>query len=68
MFAKRIFEPLGMNETAFTTTEEMRWRRATIHQRGEDGSLTPLPDFELPPQDSEQHMGGTACTAPSATT
>jgi methyl acetate hydrolase len=38
-------------------TEDMRARRATLHQRGEDGSLSPLPDFELP-QDPEQHMGG----------
>ena len=27
----------------------MRSRRATMHQRGEDGTLTPMPDFELPP-------------------
>ncbi|MCA1717606.1 MAG: beta-lactamase family protein [Actinobacteria bacterium] len=54
---KRIFEPLGMDTTAFTMTDEMRSRRATVHQRGEDGTLTPLPDFELP-QDPEQHMGG----------
>ena len=57
VFAERILEPLGMNETAFTMTEDMRARRATLHQRGEDGSLSPLPDFELP-QDPEQHMGG----------
>ncbi len=54
---ERIFEPLGMNETAFTMTDEMRSRRATMHQRGEDGTLSPMPDFELPP-DPEQHMGG----------
>ncbi len=57
VFAERIFEPLGMNDTAFTMTDDMRSRRATMHQRGEDGSLTPMPDFELP-QDPEQHMGG----------
>ncbi len=57
VFAERIFEPLGMRETAFTMSEDMRSRRATMHQRGEDGSLTPLPDFELP-QNPEQHMGG----------
>ena len=54
---ERIFEPLGMNDTAFTLSPSMRQRRATIHQRGEDGSLTPLSDFELP-QEPEQHMGG----------
>ena len=54
---ERIFEPLGMNDTAFVLSPEMRERRATIHQRGEGGNLTPLSDFELP-QDPEQHMGG----------
>ncbi len=56
---ERIFEPLGMNDTAFQLSPSMRQRRATIHQRGEDGTLTPLSDFELP-QDPEQHMGGHA--------
>jgi methyl acetate hydrolase len=56
VFAERIFEPLGMNETAFTMTEDMQARRATLHQRGEDGSLSPLPEFELP-KNPEQHMG-----------
>jgi len=45
----------------------MRARRATLHQRGEDGSLSSLPEFELP-QNPEQHMVGTACTPPSAST
>ena len=54
---ERIFEPLGMNDTAFQLSPSMRQRRATIHQRGEDGTLTPLSDFELP-QEPEQHMGG----------
>ncbi len=54
---ERIFEPLGMNDTAFQLSPSMRERRATIHQRGDDGRLTPLSDFELP-QEPEQHMGG----------
>ena len=56
---ERVFEPLGMEDTAFTMSDSMRRRRATIHQREEDGSLTPMPDLELP-QDPEQHMGGHA--------
>lgn len=56
---ERIFVPLGMEDTAITMSDSMRARRATIHQRGEDGTLTPMPDFELP-QDPEQHMGGHA--------
>ena len=54
---ERIFEPLGMNDTAFTMTDDMRSRRATMHQRAEVGTLTPMSDFELP-SDPEQHMGG----------
>jgi methyl acetate hydrolase len=54
---ERIFEPLGMNDTRFTMTESMHARLACIHQRGADGSLTPLVGFELP-QDPEIHMGG----------
>jgi methyl acetate hydrolase len=63
VFAERIFEPLGMHDTAFTMTDDMRSRRASMHQRDEDGTLTPLPDFELQ-QDPEQHMGGHGLYAP----
>jgi methyl acetate hydrolase len=52
-----IFAPLGMNDTAFVMTPAMRAKRATIHQRGADGTLSPLSDFELP-SEPEQHMGG----------
>ena len=54
---ERIFEPLGMQDIAFSLTPEMRSRLAVIHQRGADGSLTPLPDLQLP-SDPEVHMGG----------
>jgi methyl acetate hydrolase len=54
---ERIFAPLGMESTAFTLSPEMRSRLARMHQREADGSLTPMPDFELP-QDPEVHMGG----------
>ena len=54
---ERIFEPLGMKETAFALTPTMRARLAGMHQREADGSLTPLSNFELP-QDPEVHMGG----------
>ena len=53
----RIFEPLGMHDTAFGLTPAMRSRLATMHQRGADGQLTALPDFQLPPE-PEVHMGG----------
>jgi methyl acetate hydrolase len=57
VFAERIFQPLGMKSTAFTISPDMRSRLARIHQRGDDGSLTPLTDLELPPE-PEVHMGG----------
>ncbi len=45
-----------MNDTAFSMTDDMRSRVATMHQRADDGSITPV-EFELPP-DPEVHMGG----------
>ncbi len=54
---ERVFEPLGMRDTAFTMTPSMESRLARIHQRGADGSLTALHDLVLP-QDPELHMGG----------
>ncbi|MGY1707679.1 serine hydrolase domain-containing protein [Geodermatophilus sp. SYSU D00697] len=57
VFAARIFEPLGMADTSFELDDRLRARRATMHARGEDGSLTPMDDFELP-QPPEAHMGG----------
>jgi methyl acetate hydrolase len=53
---ERVLGPLGMDSTAFSLTADMRARLAKIHQRGEDGSLTPT-DFELPPE-PEVQMGG----------
>ncbi|MEP6817332.1 MAG: serine hydrolase domain-containing protein, partial [Marmoricola sp.] len=52
----RILEPLGMDSTAFTMTDDMASRLAKIHQRGEDGKLEPT-DLVLP-QEPEVHMGG----------
>jgi methyl acetate hydrolase len=54
---QRIFEPLGMTDTAFTMTPSMLQRRAGMHQREEDGSLTPVEGSLLPPE-PEVHMGG----------
>lgn len=57
LMSERLFGPTGMTDTGFFITAGMRERRATIHQRGPDGSLTPLPELELP-QDPEVQMGG----------
>lgn len=54
---ERIFEPLGMDDTSFTLTPSMSSRRATLHDRAQDGKLTPLPDLILP-QPPEMDMGG----------
>jgi len=54
---ERIFEPLGMTDIAFSLTPSMRARLAILHQREANGSLTPMPDLQLP-QDPEIHMGG----------
>lgn len=56
VLAEEIFEPLGMTDTGFKLGASQRSRLANIHQRGEDGSLTPT-GIELP-QDPEFHMGG----------
>lgn len=54
---ERIFAQLGITDLKFTRTDDMKARTATIHARGEDGSLTPMDDFALP-DDPEVHMGG----------
>ena len=52
-----LLGPLGMDDTAFRITDGMRARLARIHMRGEDGSLAPQMDLEIP-QDPEFEMGG----------
>jgi CubicO group peptidase (beta-lactamase class C family) len=51
-----LFTPLGMTDTGFKIGDAQRQRLVAMHQRGEDGSLAPIP-FELE-QDPEFHMGG----------
>lgn len=51
-----MFAPLGMNDTTFKITDDMRQRLVATHARGEDGSLAPIP-FEIE-QNPEFHMGG----------
>ena len=46
-----------MADTSFTLTDEARARLAVMHGRAPDGTLTPMPGFELP-QEPEVHMGG----------
>lgn len=53
---ENVFEPLGMRDTAFRVTSAMRSRLAKVHQRGDDGALSPL-DLEMP-QEPEFESGG----------
>jgi CubicO group peptidase (beta-lactamase class C family) len=52
-----LLGPLGMNDTAFKITPDMRQRLAKIHHRGADGKLTPDMELEIP-QEPEFEMGG----------
>ena len=54
---ERIFTPLGMQDIAFNMSDSMKARRAFLHDRAQDGKLTPLPDLVLP-QPPEMDMGG----------
>jgi methyl acetate hydrolase len=54
---ERIFDPLEMQDIGFELTPAMQERRVTIHDRAQDGKLTPLPDLVLP-QPPEMDMGG----------
>jgi methyl acetate hydrolase len=55
--AENVFGPLGMTSTAFKITPAMRQRLAKIHQRGDDDTLNPQMDLEIP-QEPEFEMGG----------
>jgi len=54
---ENVFEPLGMTSTGYKLSDDMRARRVTLHQRGEDGAFTPVPGFEVV-QDPEFEAGG----------
>ena len=54
---ERIFDPLDMQDIAFTRTDAMKARTATIHARGADNALTPMDGFALP-DNPEVDMGG----------
>lgn len=56
VMAERVFAPLGMSDTAFGMTRSMMDRLTEIHQRGDDGMLTPT--GLVLPQEPEVDMGG----------
>jgi methyl acetate hydrolase len=55
-FAEHLFVPIGMKDTAFKLTSHRRARLSSMHARGADGALAPIP-FEIP-QEPEFEMGG----------
>ncbi|HUO11253.1 MAG TPA: serine hydrolase domain-containing protein [Caulobacteraceae bacterium] len=52
-----VFAPLGMAETAFAPKPGQTGRLASMHARGEGGTLAPIP-FELPPPPNATMGGG----------
>lgn len=54
--AEGITGPLGMTDTVFRLGPAQRARLASMHVRGANGTLAPIP-FEIP-QEPEFHMGG----------
>jgi methyl acetate hydrolase len=55
-FSEHLFAPIGMKETAFSLIQDRRGRLAAMHERGEDGTLSPIA-LEMP-QEPEFEMGG----------
>lgn len=64
---ERVFEPLGMNDTAFTMSDSMKRRRAIIHHRGRMGALRRT-RISSSPKNPSSTWAATASTARSATT
>ncbi|MCG8694322.1 MAG: beta-lactamase family protein, partial [Minwuiales bacterium] len=54
---ENLFAPLGMADTAFKITPDMRTRLAKIHARGDNDSFDVLDDLEIE-QNPEFEMGG----------
>src|SRR3546814_15200093 len=60
--SQHVFAPLAMRDTAFVMRDDMRARKAKIHQRV-DGNLVPH-DLEQPPPAevrSDERRGGKGC-------
>jgi CubicO group peptidase (beta-lactamase class C family) len=45
---RRVFGPLGMDDSGFFLSDDQRGRLASMHARTPDGGLTPIP-FGMPP-------------------
>ncbi len=60
-----VFEPLEMHDTGYLLTPAMRERRAPLHQRAADGTLTVVPLAEPPPS-PDAHLGGSGLASTPA--
>ncbi|HEX5377840.1 MAG TPA: serine hydrolase domain-containing protein [Phenylobacterium sp.] len=55
--SEHLFRPLGMSDTGFALSAEQEARKASMHMRGPDGTLMPIP-FGLPPNPEVLSGGG----------
>jgi CubicO group peptidase (beta-lactamase class C family) len=62
--ARRLFQPLGMNDTGFAPRPDQADRTAAIHARLADGGLAPMPFALPPPPHFMMGGGGLYATAP----
>ena len=63
--AQHVFEPLGMTDTGFIRSAEQETRTVSVHQRSEDGTLTPA-ELELVSPDAEYNSGGHGLSSTAA--
>jgi methyl acetate hydrolase len=63
-FREHIFDPLGMNDTAFVLSPQQRAREAGAHRRMPDGSLKPQPAEQQIARQSFSGGGGIYSTGP----
>jgi CubicO group peptidase (beta-lactamase class C family) len=61
---KHIFDPLGMNDTAFVISPQQRAREASVHRRQPDGSLKPQPAERQTTRQAFSGGGGIYSTGP----
>jgi CubicO group peptidase (beta-lactamase class C family) len=57
-FRERIFEPLGMKDSGYVTSQEQRARQARLHTRQPDGSLAVQPLEPVPVKGEFWPAGG----------
>ncbi|MGP0089491.1 MAG: serine hydrolase domain-containing protein [Xanthobacteraceae bacterium] len=63
-FRKHIFDPLGMDDTAFVISSQQRAREAIAHRREADGSLAPQPIEQQKARQAFSGGGGIYSTGP----